>query len=95
MLACNHKCTGKCENCRTKRLHVACEKECGRELICSHVSLLNKERLVVFFRIIFRYVKNLVQLVVHHAYVNVKHVVYILNVKRDAETYVHHAKRFR
>jgi hypothetical protein len=55
---------GTCGDCHTGKLHVACGEKCKRELICSHVSLFNKERL--FLNIIFRFVKNLVQLIVHH-----------------------------
>jgi hypothetical protein len=45
ILACQHKCKGTCGSCHTGKLHVACGEKCERELICSHVSLLNKERL--------------------------------------------------
>ncbi|CAF4369011.1 unnamed protein product [Rotaria sp. Silwood2] len=37
MLACKHKCTGKCGDCHAGQLHVACGQKCERELICSHV----------------------------------------------------------
>lgn len=43
ILACQHKCVGTCGECRTGKLHVACGEKCERELICSHVNLLNKE----------------------------------------------------
>ncbi len=39
ILACKHKCPGTCGTCRTGQLHVPCGQKCGRELICSHVSL--------------------------------------------------------
>ena len=43
MLACQHKCVGTCGDCHTGKLHVACGEKCERQLICSHVSLLDKE----------------------------------------------------
>jgi hypothetical protein len=48
MLACEHKCVGKCWECRAGKLHVACGEKCERQLICSHVSLLNKKKLFLF-----------------------------------------------
>ncbi|CAF1167216.1 unnamed protein product [Rotaria sordida] len=36
MLACEHKCIGKCGNCRAGKLHMACGEKCERQLICSH-----------------------------------------------------------
>jgi hypothetical protein len=44
MLACKHKCKGTCGDCRTGQLHIPCQQKCERELICSHVSLLNKKK---------------------------------------------------
>lgn len=44
ILACKHRCIGACGDCRTGQLHVACGQKCERELICSHVSLLNRAR---------------------------------------------------
>jgi hypothetical protein len=52
MLACKHKCSGKCGDCRTGQLHVPCNQNCGRELICSHVSLLNENFFVIYFNYI-------------------------------------------
>ena len=38
ILACQHKCAGTCGDCRTGKLHIACDAKCDRELICAHVS---------------------------------------------------------
>ena len=97
MLDCQHKCVGKCGDCRDGKLHVACDEKCDRELICSHVNLLNINRLFIIFFFVydtFRFVKHHVQVIVHHVPVFVKHVVFILNAKKLVEIYVHHAKRF-
>ncbi|CAF2793462.1 unnamed protein product [Rotaria sp. Silwood2] len=37
MLACEHKCIGKCGGCRAGKLHTPCGEKCERELICSHI----------------------------------------------------------
>ncbi|CAF4986027.1 unnamed protein product, partial [Rotaria sp. Silwood1] len=37
MLACEHKCIGKCGDCRAGKLHIPCGEKCERELICSHI----------------------------------------------------------
>jgi hypothetical protein len=41
ILACKHQCSGKCGDCHAGQLHIACKEKCERDLICSHVSLLN------------------------------------------------------
>ena len=36
LLQCEHKCKGTCGLCRQGRLHIHCEAECGRTLVCGH-----------------------------------------------------------
>ncbi|XP_038069894.1 NFX1-type zinc finger-containing protein 1-like [Patiria miniata] len=36
ILACGHKCPGKCSSCLGGRLHVSCKLKCGRILVCGH-----------------------------------------------------------
>ena len=36
-LDCGHKCSGRCGLCQRGRLHVRCQSQCGRRLVCSHV----------------------------------------------------------
>lgn len=33
---CEHKCTGTCGSCRNGRLHIQCNENCKRLLICGH-----------------------------------------------------------
>ena len=35
-LKCDHRCSGKCGECRMGRVHKRCKKECDRVLVCSH-----------------------------------------------------------
>ena len=44
--------------------------------------------------VLFRFVKNLVLLIVHHVYATVKHVVLIHDAKRNVVKYAHRVKRF-
>jgi hypothetical protein len=95
MLACKHKCAGTCGRCRTGQLHIPCQEKCERELICSHVSVFyNKNKIKRRYFFTSRFVKHLVLRIVHPVCVNVKHVVFILNAKRNVVNYVHRAKRF-
>ena len=36
ILACGHKCSGKCGECRQGRFHKRCTEKCSRILVCSH-----------------------------------------------------------
>ena len=35
-LQCDHRCSGKCGECRMGRVHKRCKSQCGRVLVCSH-----------------------------------------------------------
>lgn len=36
-LLCQHKCAGKCSECKTGRLHLSCKVKASRQLLCTHV----------------------------------------------------------
>ena len=36
VLACEHPCKGSCGRCFNGRIHVSCEENCGRTLVCGH-----------------------------------------------------------
>lgn len=37
ILACGHKCKGRCSDCSQGRLHVPCKEKCNRNLVCGHI----------------------------------------------------------
>ena len=47
-----------------------------------------------YFHSYYRFVKQPVLIIARHAQTGVKHVVHILNVKKNVEIYALHAKRF-
>jgi len=36
ILDCGDKCTGTCNDCHMGRMHIRCQRECGRQLFCGH-----------------------------------------------------------
>ena len=37
LLQCEHECKGTCGSCQQGRLHMRCQSECGRTLVCGHI----------------------------------------------------------
>ena len=37
LLKCEHECRGTCGRCKQGRLHIHCQSECGRTLVCGHI----------------------------------------------------------
>ena len=37
LLQCEHKCKGTCGLCNQGRLHIHCQSECGRTVVCGHI----------------------------------------------------------
>ena len=37
LLQCEHECKGTCGTCQQGRLHMRCQSECGRTLVCGHI----------------------------------------------------------
>ena len=37
LLQCEHKCKGTCGCCQQGRLHIHCQSECGRTVVCGHI----------------------------------------------------------
>ncbi len=42
-LLCSHQCSGTCGECKTGQLHLPCKEQCGRQLLCTHVSCMRKK----------------------------------------------------